>query len=142
MPSPSKGAPDCSGVRDVVGDIDVRAEELRADAVVEEGTLVEDRLAAEVPNMKPTMSSTAAGSRITVYLPAGTARGSAESSALRPAMSAIGSGSRLVMLGEFAFCQPEEFFASIVMEISADVCVCQSAMPRELKIPSMDSELE
>ena len=44
--------------------------------------------------------------------------------------------------GEFAFCQPEESAASMVTEISDEVCVCQSLNPRELKIPSTDSEVE
>ena len=46
------------------------------------------------------------------------------------------------MSGEFAFCQPDESSASIVIETSADVCVCQLLNPRELKIPSKPSALE
>src|SRR5690242_9392715 len=92
--------------------------------------------------MKPTMSSTAAGSRITVYFPAGISRGLADWSALRAAVSASIDASRLATLGELDFCQPEESAASMVMEISDEVCVCQSESPRELKMPSTDSELE
>ncbi len=88
------------------------------------------------------MSSTAAGSRITVYFPAGISRGRAESTAFRAAISASASGSRFPTSGEFAFCHPEESPASMVIETSADVCVCQRLNPRELKIPSKDSALE
>src|SRR5262249_19275561 len=49
---------------------------------------------------------------------------------------------RFATFGEFAFCQPEESPASIVIEISAAVCVCHWLSPRELKIPSTESELE
>ena len=89
--------------------------------------------------MKPTMSSTAAGSRITVYFPAGISRGAADSRALRAATSPRVTASRCATLGELAFCHPEESAASIVIEISEDVCVCQSLRLRELKIASIDS---
>ena len=46
------------------------------------------------------------------------------------------------MSGEFAFCHPEESAPCMVMETSARVCVCQLLRPRELKMPSTDSELE
>src|SRR5258708_28454092 len=58
--------------------------------------------------MNPTISSTAAGSRITVYFPAGISRGRAESNVFHAATSANASGSRLAASGEFAFCHPEE----------------------------------
>jgi hypothetical protein len=45
-------------------------------------------------------------------------------------------------VGRVGFCQPEESAASMVMETSARVCVCQLLRPRELKMPSTDSELE
>ena len=93
-------------------------------------------------NMKPTMSSTAAGSRMTVYFPAGISRGLADSNALRAAVSARATASRFATLGELAFCHPEESGASMVIEISEEVCVCQSVKPRELKIASTDSEVE
>ena len=51
---------------DVVVDGDVLAEELLADAVVQEAAAVADGGGAEIPNIWPTRSSTAAGSRITV----------------------------------------------------------------------------
>src|SRR6266550_845279 len=54
-------------------------------------------------NMKPTMSSTAAGSRITVCFPAGSSCGAADSMALRAAISASSSGSRFRTSGELAF---------------------------------------
>src|ERR1700723_2856082 len=92
--------------------------------------------------MKPTRSSTAAGSRITVYFPAGISAGFAESIAFLDAISAKWSGSRLVRSGELAFCQPEESAPIMVMETSARVCVCQRLRPHELKTPSTDSELE
>src|ERR1700721_1756252 len=91
--------------------------------------------------MNPTRSSTAAGSRITVYFPAGISLGDADDLAFRAATSARDLASRLATFGEFAFCHPEESPASMVMEISDEVCVYQSANPRELKIPSTDSEL-
>ena len=62
--------------------------------------------------MKPTMSSTAAGSRITVHFPAGISAGRAESIAFFAAISARPSGSRLATSGELAFCHPEESLAS------------------------------
>src|SRR5450631_2053172 len=89
--------------------------------------------------MKPTMSSTADGSKITVHFPAGISRGRAESSAFLAAISASANGSRIVTSGEFAFCQPEESADSMVMDISAEVCVCHRLNPRELKMPSIDS---
>src|SRR5437870_10469923 len=92
--------------------------------------------------MKPTMSSTAAGSRITVYLPAGISLGCADSSPFFAAVSASAWALRLATSGELVFCQPEESAASIVMEISEEVCVCHSLRPRELKIPSTDSDDE
>ena len=72
--------------------------------------------------MKPTMSRTAAGSRITVYFPGAISRGWADSTAFCAAVSASRAGSRLRTSGEFNFCQPEESSASMVMEISANVC--------------------
>src|SRR5207245_11060735 len=89
----------------------------------------------------PTMSSTADGSRITVHLPGAISRGAAEFAALDAAMLARAAGSRLATFGELAFCHPEESVASMVMEISAEVWVCQSRRPRELKTPSTVSEL-
>ncbi len=77
-----------------------------------------------------------------MYFPAGISRGCAESSAFCAAVSASASGSRFATSGEFAFCQPEESAASMVIETSAEVCVCQRLNPRELKIPSNDSALE
>ena len=44
--------------------------------------------------------------------------------------------------GEFAFCHPEESAASMVIEISDEVCECQRPKPRELNNPSADSEHE
>ena len=88
--------------------------------------------------MNPTMSSTAAGSRITVYFPAGISLGRAESNAFCAATSASRRGSRFATSDEFAFCQPDESSASIVIDTSADVCVCHLLSPRELKIPSND----
>src|SRR5438309_9541108 len=92
--------------------------------------------------MKPTMSSTAAGSRITVYFPAGISLGCADSSPFFAAVSASAWALRLATSGELVFCQPEASAASIVMEISEEVCVCHSLRPRELKIPSTDSDDE
>src|SRR6185312_17424050 len=88
------------------------------------------------------MSSTAEGSRITLYLPAAISRGVADSAAFFAAISARPSGFKLATLGEFDFCHPEESGANMVIEISAEVCVCQLLRPRELKMPSSDSELE
>src|SRR2546423_2426492 len=88
------------------------------------------------------MSSTAEGSRITVYLPAAISRGRADSTAFFAAMSARSCGFRLPTFGELDFCHPDESGASIVIEISAEVCVCQLLSPREFKMPSIDSELE
>src|SRR5579872_120836 len=92
--------------------------------------------------MNPTMSSTADGSRITGYFPAGISRGAADSTAFLAAISARPCGVKFATFGEFDFCQPDESGASMVIEISADVCVCQLLRPRELKMPSIDSELE
>src|SRR3954452_8914503 len=92
--------------------------------------------------MNPTMSSTAEGSRITVYFPAAISRGVADSAAFFAAISANACGFKLATFGEFDFCQPDESGPSIVIEISAEVCVCQLLSPRELKMPSIDSELE
>src|SRR5450755_2935810 len=92
--------------------------------------------------MKPTMSSTADGSRITVYFPAGTSRGCAESEAFLAATSANANGSRIATSGEFAFCHPDESAANMVIDISAEVCVCHRLSPRELKMPSIDSPEE
>src|SRR5216684_3626960 len=89
----------------------------------------------------PTMSSTADGSRITVYFPAAISRGDADFAAFDAAICANAAGSRLATFGEFAFCHPDESEASIVIEISAEVCECQSLNPRELKMPSTASEL-
>src|SRR5437016_13475971 len=91
--------------------------------------------------MKPTMSSTAAGSRMTVYLPAGISRGLADSRAFLAAVSARANGSRSATFGEFAFCQPEESEPSMVTEMSDEVWVCQSERPWELEMPSMVSEV-
>src|ERR1039458_10609785 len=88
--------------------------------------------------MKPTMSSAAEGSRITVYFPGGISAGCAESIAFCAAVSAI---RRFLTSGELAFCHPEESAPSMVMETSAKVCACQLLSPRELKMPSTDSEL-
>src|SRR5438477_259104 len=92
--------------------------------------------------MKPTISSTAAGSRITVYFPGGISRGCAESKAFLVATSANRTGSTFATSGEFVFCHPDESAASMVTETSAEVCTCQLLNPRELKIPSKDSPLE
>src|SRR6266699_4399874 len=92
-------------------------------------------------NANPTVSRTAADSRITVYFPGGTSRGEADFAALVAAISARDVGLRRAAFGELDFCHPEESGASMVMEISADVCVCQSWSPRELKTPSTASEL-
>ena len=62
--------------------------------------------------------------------------------ALRAEISASAAGSSWLASGEFAFCHPEESAASMVMEISDEVWACQSCSPRELKIPSTDSEEE
>src|SRR5205823_2730347 len=93
-------------------------------------------------NMKPTRSSTAAGSRMTVYLPAGSSRGLADCSAFLAAVSASATGFRLRMSGELAFCQPEESPPSMVTEISDEVCVWYATRPREFSTASTDSELE
>ena len=79
---------------------------------------------------------------MTVYFPAGVSRGLADSIALRAAISARAVASRFATLGELAFCHPEESGANMVMEISDEVCVCQSFEPRELKTASTDSEVE
>src|SRR5579872_5203463 len=92
--------------------------------------------------MKPVMSSTADGSRMTVYFPAVISRGDADSTAFLAAISATACGFSLLTSGELNFCHPEESGASMVIEISADVCVCQLLNARELKMPSIDSELE
>src|SRR6266851_6743409 len=89
----------------------------------------------------PTMSSTADGSRITVYLPAAISRGAADFAAFEAAICASAVASSFATSGEFAFCQPDESAASMVIEISAEVCVCQQLNPGELKIPSTVSEL-
>src|SRR5437763_1826694 len=92
--------------------------------------------------MNPVISSTAAGSRMTVYLPAAISRGVADSTAFFAAISARAWGFKLATFGELDFCHPEESGASLVLETSAEVCVCQLLRPRELKMPSIDSELE
>src|SRR5207245_7666155 len=68
--------------------------------------------------------------------------GCADSSPFFAAGSARAWAVRLATSGELVFCQPEESAASIVMEISEEVCVCHSLRPRELKIPSTDSDDE
>src|ERR1700678_2465620 len=93
-------------------------------------------------NMLPIASRTAAGSRITVYFPAGSITGRSESRVFCGATSAKRCGSRFAMSGELAFWHAEESPPSMVMETSANVCVYQLLKPRELKIPSEDSELE
>src|SRR5437667_4085497 len=93
-------------------------------------------------NMKPAISSTAAGSKMTVYLPAGISRGWAVPAALTAAISANAKPSKSATFGELAFCHPEESSPSIVMEISDDVWVCHCDKPWELKIPSNVLELE
>ena len=62
--------------------------------------------------------------------------------AVLAAVSAKVNASRLARFGEFDFCHPEESCASMVMDISAEVCVCHWLKPRELKIPSNVSPLE
>ena len=142
MPSPSKGAPACKGW-----------ETSSQILMFEPNSCVPMRLfrnerssrmawPPKSQNMKPTMSSTAAGSRMTVYFPASRSMGFLESRAFCAAISARRAGSSCRTSGELAFCQPEEFSASMVMEISAEVCWYQSLKPRELKMPSTDSEVE
>src|SRR5579864_417903 len=92
--------------------------------------------------MNPTISRTADGSRITVYFPAGISRGFAVPTAFFAAVSAKFKGSRFATSGEFAFCHPEESAANMVIDTSADVCVCQLLNARELNIPSKESPLE
>src|SRR5271168_738179 len=91
--------------------------------------------------MNPTISNTAAGSRITVYFPAGISRGPADRRAFSAAISARLTAFNCATSGEFAFCQPDESPASIVIEISDEVCAYHSASPRELNTPSTAAEL-
>src|SRR6202142_4653298 len=79
---------------------------------------------------------------MTVFFPGGISRGLTDSSALQAAMLANSTAFKLATLGELAFCQPEESAASMVIEISDEVCACQSDKPRELKTPSTNSEVE
>ena len=83
--------------------------------------------------MNPTMSSTAAGSRITVYFPAGISCGCAESTAFCAAVSASASGSRFPTSGEFAFCHPDESLASMVIETSARRLRVPAAQPPRIE---------
>src|SRR5579864_9519505 len=79
---------------------------------------------------------------MTVYFPAGISRGAADLTAFSAAICARLSAFKFVTFGELAFCHPDESAASMVIEISAEVCVCHALNPRELKMPSIDSELE
>ena len=88
------------------------------------------------------MSSTAAGSRMTVYFPGGKSRGFFDSIAFSAATSAIRTGSSRAASGEFAFCHPEEELPSMLTETSARVCSYQSLTPFELKMPSTISAEE
>src|SRR5262249_49075314 len=81
-------------------------------------------------------------SRMTVYFSGGISRGLADSSALRAAISANSTAFTFATFGELAFCHPEESPASMVTEISDDVCACQLDTPRELKTPSTVSAVE
>src|SRR3954453_17975786 len=92
--------------------------------------------------MNPVMSSTPPGSRIKGNLPADTPVGPADPPPFLAAISASACGFKVATFGEFDFCQPEESGASIVIEISAEVCVCQLLSQRELKMPSTLSALE
>ena len=93
-------------------------------------------------NMNPTMSSTAAGSRMTVYFPGGKSRGSFDSIAFMAATSAMRTGSRRALSGEFAFCHPDEELPIMLTETSARVCSYQAFTPFELKMPSTISAEE
>src|SRR5215813_2712109 len=79
---------------------------------------------------------------MTVYFAGEISFGPAESTAFFAAISASLWALRVATFGELAFCHPDESGASIVIEISAEVCVCHCLNPRELKTPSTDSELE
>src|ERR1039458_2219959 len=92
--------------------------------------------------MNPTMSSTAAGSKMTEYFPGDNSRGFFDSIAFTAATSAIRTGSSCALSGEFAFCHPEEELSSIMTETSARVCSYQPATPFELKMPSTISAEE
>src|ERR1700723_1871504 len=87
-------------------------------------------------NMNPTASSTAAGSRITVYLPGGKSCGFTESMAFCAAISASLTASSCAASVALSFCQPEEVSPIMVIEASPSVCSYQSATPCELKMPS------
>ena len=129
-------------MRDVVPDSDVLAEELRAHAAVEKRTLVEDRHAGKIPEHEADNVKHSRGLENHRVLPCrNLARIRRVERLLRRSLRQP-SGSRLATFGELAFCQPEESAPSMVMETSAEVCVCQLVNPRELKIPSTDSELE
>src|ERR1700733_6475212 len=93
-------------------------------------------------NMNPTMSSTAAGSRITVYFPAGISLGPPDVGSVPAATPPRHAGSSNSTFGELNFCHPDESSASMVIEISDDVCECHCASPRELNMPSTDPEEE
>ena len=142
MPSPSNGAPDCRGCATSSQMFTFSPNNCVPIRLFKNDRSSRIACPPKSQNMKPTMSRTAAGSRITVYFPAGISRGRPESSAFCAAVSANASASRLRTSGEFAFCHPEESPASMVIEISAEVCWCQSLNPRELKMPSTNSELE
>ena len=91
---------------------------------------------------KPRRSRTAAGSRITVYFPGGTSRGSRLSRALRAARSASRSVSSSLHLGEVFFAQPELDSPSMVTENSAIVSSWIARTPRELKMAEPAMPLE
>jgi len=70
---------------------------------------------------------------MTVYFPGGILARLRRGQAFSAAICASLAGSSTATSGAFAFCHPEESSASMVTDISEEVCVCQSLNPRELK---------
>ena len=78
-------------------------------------------VALKSANIWPARSSTAAGSRITVYAPGGSSIGSREKCALAAALRAMAAGSRSRCEQALPFAQPELSGAMAVMENCAIV---------------------
>jgi len=93
--------------------------------------------------MKPTMSSAAEASRITVYFPCRNLRRIRGVDRLLRRNFGQPKRIKIAYVGEFDFCHPEESEASMVNgKPPPGFVVCQWLRPRELNMPSTDSELE
>ena len=99
MPSPSNGEPDCRGCATSSQMLMFSPKSLVPTRFMRKDRWSRMARPPKSQNMKPAISRTAAGSRMTVCLPAGISRGAADFAAFPAAISASPTASRLSTFG-------------------------------------------